>query len=1090
MRTAEHGWASPLRPGLRSVAFTIAAFLAPHPVHPANPAETRPATEAAEVPKAFLARLQAQYVPEDSKDPTISDADKIRRYRAILREGAWAERQYAGAADLYRVRGLMMAAAKGLATLEGTAQAGRRLMEVARRLAESDAPAEARLPADVLVYRALIAALGPSPAEAADEIEWLIARYADTPLAAKALIGAAKLAEIADARPLRRRVLRLLHGRHFGEAGVSQFLESRGQAPFHGRLMSARLSRADGSTISLPRDGMGRLTVLHFWTMQNSGLVGRSNVRMTAAYEKLHDKGLEFIGINLDTDRAAALRFAREQGLPWPQTCSGLGGKDATFLHYNVPTLPAWWVVSPDGRGVANNYHEGSHGHVVDWAGFVRGVQQTLDLLGETMSRVPYYRSGEFLLDVPEVFATARPADGDVPADVMDAVRDGVALPPSLGLSREEKAARMRQVLSLGLDAEKRHPRAANLPAVRNLLLVAARWLAVQTSDANAARQAGQIAGRILADPPAGAGRLPADYVRLSDRLAAKDVTVEAAGRRIDEFRRSYARGAAAWAADILAVMLASECGDEKTRVEAVRALAARASDQPAVRGFLRDFCCANVDARTSQFQYSPLCTMAAGGEHLPNEPYAVRAVLPRLRGGVFRLPEDARGKAVLLQFWSAACPPVDLPLVFTRKRDSDVDLTSKVVVVAVNLDRSRDAAAGYVSENRFCDGWVHVFSGKGWDDPLARELDVYGLPRTVLVDRSGTIYRWGTPVQLGDAVLRAAMIPPGEPGGPPGKAPKQAAAPAPAAKAVEAPPTPAPAAAPKELSLPVGGAAAMKLVLVAPGEFRMGPTAREVSEFFDDPGYRSVILTKPFYLGACPVTRGQFAAFVKDTEYVTEAERDGWALLLSGGRWKRVPKACWQKPGFEQADDHPVVCVSFSDAEEFCKWLGRTSGRTVHLPTEAQWECACRAGGPTLYPWGDDPNAGAGFCNAADRSAGRRPAHRSAFRWNDGYAFTSPIGTFKPNALGVYDMTGNVWQWTANWFGKGFRWRHEWPDDRYDPVGPSSGAYKATRGGSWAGGPADCRSAARRPAAPQARMNTLGFRVALPAPQAAGSKQ
>ena len=1057
-------------------------------------AEPKPATETAEVPEAFLARLRAQYVPEDSKDPSLSDPDKIRRYRAILREGAWAERQYAGAADLFRVRGLMMAAAKGLATLEGTAQAGRHLMEVAGRLAESDAPAEARLPADVLVYRALIAALGPSPAEAADEIEWLIARYADTPLAAQALMAAAELAEIADARPLRRRVLRLLHGRHFGEAGVSQFLESRGQAPFHGRLMPARLSRADGSTISLPRDGMGRLTVLHFWTMQNSGLVGRRNVRMTAAYEKLHDKGLEFVGVNLDTDRAAALRFAREQGLPWPQTCSGLGGKDATFLHYNVPTLPAWWVVSPDGRGVANNYHEDSHGHVVDWAGFARRVQQTLDQLGEVMVRVPYYRSGEFLLDVPEVFATARPADGDVPAGVMEAVRDGVALPPSLGLSRQEKAARMRQVLSLALDAERRYPRAPNLPAMRNLLLVAARWLAVNSSDTDAPKQAGQIAERVLAGRPAGAGGLLADYVRLSDRLAAKDVTVEAAGRRIDEFRRSYARGAAAWAADILAAVLACECGDEATRVEGVRTLAARASDQPAVRGFLRDFCCANVDARTSQFQYSPLCTMAAGGEDVPNKPYPVRAVLPRLDGGVFRLPEDARGKLVLLQFWSVACPPVELPLIFPRRKEPEMDLVRKVVtVVAVNVDRSRDKVVAFLNDKGRRPGWVYVFSGKGHNDPLVRELDVYGLPRTALIDQSGTIYRWGTPVDLHDAALQAARIPPGEPGGPPAKG--RVLMEVPSRTGTSKPRKPAPAIAPvdglgKELTLPVGAATAMKLRLVRPGEFRMGPTAREVGEFFDDPGYRSVILTKPFYLGACPVTRGQFAAFVKDTEYVTEAERDGWALLLSGGRWKRVPKACWQKPGFEQADDHPVVCVSFSDAEEFCRWLGRTRGRTVHLPTEAQWECACRAGGQSLYPWGDDPDGGEGFCNAADRSAGRRPAHRSAFRWNDGYAFTSPVGTFKPNALGVYDMTGNVWQWTANWFGKGFRWRHEWPDDRYDPAGPSSGAYKATRGGSWAGGPADCRSAARRPAAPQARLNTLGFRVAVPAPQAAGSSR
>ena len=212
----------------------------------------------------------------------------------------------------------------------------------------------------------------------------------------------------------------------------------------------------------------------------------------------------------------------------------------------------------------------------------------------------------------------------------------------------------------------------------------------------------------------------------------------------------------------------------------------------------------------------------------------------------------------------------------------------------------------------------------------------------------------------------------------------------------------------PKEISLDLGGKVAMKLVLIPAGEYRMGSQQTAKRHFDDEEPQRRRDLTKPFYMGVHHVTRGQFAAFVQQTNYKTEVEQEGWALAWNG-TWQKVAGASWRKCGFDQDDNHPVVCVSWNDAVEFCKWLGRTSGRTVCLPTEARWEYACRAGTDTIYPWGSRPEEGNGWCNAADQSAAKKFPGSTTFEWDDGYVFTSPSGKFKANAFGLYDMTGNA---------------------------------------------------------------------------------
>ena len=232
-----------------------------------------------------------------------------------------------------------------------------------------------------------------------------------------------------------------------------------------------------------------------------------------------------------------------------------------------------------------------------------------------------------------------------------------------------------------------------------------------------------------------------------------------------------------------------------------------------------------------------------------------------------------------------------------------------------------------------------------------------------------------------------------------------------------------------------------MKLVLIPAGEFMMGSgeSAEDTAAFFnktygedllkadffkDEHPQHRVRITKPFYLGTYHVTRGQFRQFVDDTGYKTDAEKGekpgacGWNPDKKSFELQR--EYSWRNAGFEQTDEHPVVNVSWNDAVAFCKWLSRKEGNTYRLPTEAEWEYACRAGTTTRYYSGDDPETLAKVGNVADAAAKAKfPDWKYTIKASDGYVFTAPVGSFQPNAFGLYDMHGNAWQWCADWYAR-----------------------------------------------------------------------
>jgi formylglycine-generating enzyme required for sulfatase activity len=251
------------------------------------------------------------------------------------------------------------------------------------------------------------------------------------------------------------------------------------------------------------------------------------------------------------------------------------------------------------------------------------------------------------------------------------------------------------------------------------------------------------------------------------------------------------------------------------------------------------------------------------------------------------------------------------------------------------------------------------------------------------------------------------------------------------------------------------------------------------------------VRLTKDFYLAAHPVTVGQFRAFVKETGHRTDAEKGKGALGFdTESRWlKHLATASWLKPGFVQGDDHPVVCVNWLDADEFCRWLSKKEGKSYRLPTEAEFEYAARAGTTTRFSTGDADESLKGFANLADESlltkmdkkiiamnaAPKGNKSGGIAGWDDGSPFTSPVGKYKPNPWGLYDMHGNVWTWCSDWSINRYQ-----PEDQVDPTGPAAPTHgRVIRGGAWWIGPLRCRSANRVQRAPGESFCYVGIRVA-----------
>ena len=270
-------------------------------------------------------------------------------------------------------------------------------------------------------------------------------------------------------------------------------------------------------------------------------------------------------------------------------------------------------------------------------------------------------------------------------------------------------------------------------------------------------------------------------------------------------------------------------------------------------------------------------------------------------------------------------------------------------------------------------------------------------------------------------------------------------------------------------------------------GKFLMGTNDEEGFPKDGEGPVREITLD-PFYIDETTVTNFQFAEFIKATGYITEAEHYGWSFVFYGllseedqkrdyqvaaptPWWYAVPRAQWNHPEgkdshVNERKDHPVVHVSWHDAQAYCQWIGK------RLPTEAEWEYAARGGlVQKKFPWGNDLTPGGEHhCNIWQ---GNFPDYNSL---EDGFLGTAPAKSFKPNDFGLYNMAGNVWEWCNDWFSNDF---HK-TVPRKNPAGPQHGESKVMRGGSFLCHHSYCnryRVAARSSNTTDSSTSNLGFR-------------
>lgn len=271
-----------------------------------------------------------------------------------------------------------------------------------------------------------------------------------------------------------------------------------------------------------------------------------------------------------------------------------------------------------------------------------------------------------------------------------------------------------------------------------------------------------------------------------------------------------------------------------------------------------------------------------------------------------------------------------------------------------------------------------------------------------------------------------------------------------------------------------------MKFVTIPAGTVKIGSPETDKEARPDETPQHWVEFDEPFEMAIHEVTIGQFRKFVQSARYRTLAEQKNAGFAFNASTQRLEPKtgSSWKSVGFTQTDDHPVINIAYEDATAFCDWLSKLENTKYRLPTEPEWEYACRAGTETRWHCGDDVESLKKYSNLCDVSLMRTYPHATwCVQWDDGFPFTAPVGSFRPNGFGLFDMHGNVFEWCSDL----------WPEFGYDgkklsdPDETPQPGSRIIRGGSFLSLTTFTRSADRVGLNPELRNCIVGFRVVRP---------
>lgn len=275
------------------------------------------------------------------------------------------------------------------------------------------------------------------------------------------------------------------------------------------------------------------------------------------------------------------------------------------------------------------------------------------------------------------------------------------------------------------------------------------------------------------------------------------------------------------------------------------------------------------------------------------------------------------------------------------------------------------------------------------------------------------------------------------------------------------------------------------EMIAIPAGAFEMGTslTALEATQVpepfaaYQTPQH-NVELTQPFAIGKYPVTRAEFERFVNATGH--RVKEVCWSWNAAAERYEQQQRLTWRNPGFPQTALDPAVCVSWDDAKAYVAWLSQITDQPYRLPSESEREYATRGGAETAWPWGNVSGAICNYANVSDRS--RLAVHvatpltrETGFDCEDGFVYTAPVGSFAPNAYGIYDILGNVWEWVEDCFQETYK---QAPTDG-TAAQLNQCEHRTLRGGSWFTFTFLDRPGARYGAAATDRSGHIGFRVA-----------